>query len=66
MALLVFLFLIPVQRAVAGPDPTRLLVVYKINGPDNNNNGVSDSLELAQYYALKRKVPQANLLAARV
>ena len=62
MALLVFFLLIPVQRAVAGPDPSRLLVVYKINGPDNNNNGVSDSLELAQYYALKRKVPQANLL----
>src|SRR5437879_2087020 len=65
IAVLTFLglvLLIPVQPAAAGPDPTRLLVVYKINGPDNNHNGVSDSQELAQYYARKRNIPQPNLL----
>ena len=61
-ALLGSLLLISLQTAFAAPDPTRVQVVYRVNGPDNNNNGVSDSLELAQYYAQKRGVPQSNLL----
>ncbi len=42
------------------------MIVYKVNGPDNNHNGVSDSLELAQYYALKRNVPLTNLLGLNI
>ncbi len=49
-----------------GIQPSRVLIVYKVNGPDNNNNGVSDSLELAQYYALERNVPQTNLLGLTI
>ncbi len=37
-----------------------------MNGPDNNSNGVSDSLELAQYYALKRNVPLINLVGLNI
>lgn len=43
-------------------DPTRVLVVYNVNWPDQNGNGVGDSLEVAQWYAQRRGVPQANLL----
>ena len=52
--------------AQGGLQPSGVLIVYKANGPDNNHNGVSDSLELAQYYALKRNVPLANLLGLNV
>jgi hypothetical protein len=48
------------------PDPTRVLVAYKINDVDTNGNGIGDSLELAQYYAAKRNVPQANLLGVNI
>ncbi len=50
----------------AGITPSGILVVYRTNGPDNNHNGISDSLELAQYYVQQRGVPQANLLGVTV
>ena len=50
----------------AGITPSGILIVYRVNGPDNNNNGISDSLELAQYYAQQRNVPQTNLLGLTV
>ena len=50
----------------AGITPSGILIVYRTNGPDNNNNGISDSLELAQYYAQQRNVPSANLLGVTV
>ena len=43
-------------------EPSQVLIVYKINGADNNHNGLSDSFELAQYYALRRNVPLSNLV----
>ena len=52
--------------AASYPDPTRVLIVYKINDVDANGNGIGDSLELAQYYAAKRNVPQTNLLGVNV
>ncbi|MCG2694494.1 TIGR03790 family protein [Candidatus Parcubacteria bacterium] len=45
-------------------DPKKVLVVY--NGAcnvDTNENGMSDNLELALYYQLKRKIPDSNLLS---
>ncbi len=51
------------QPGPAGPDdPTRVLVVYRTNAPDSDGNGVSDSLDVANLYALRRGVPAGNLL----
>lgn len=43
-------------------DPARVLVVYNTSWPDGDGDGVPDSTEVAQYYALRRGVPAANLL----
>jgi uncharacterized protein (TIGR03790 family) len=43
-------------------DPGRVLVVYNTNGSDRNANGTRDSKEIADYYALRRNIPQSNLL----
>ena len=48
------------------PDPestaARWLVVYNQNWPDDNNNGVGDSEEMARYYAMRRGVPLSRLM----
>jgi len=54
---------LPAQAVLS---PSRVLIVYQVNGPDNNQNGISDSLELAQYYAQKRGVPTTNLVGITV
>jgi len=43
-------------------DPTRVLVVYNANWPDENGNGVNDSLEVAQHFLARRGVPAQNLM----
>ncbi|MEA3445604.1 MAG: TIGR03790 family protein [Bacteroidota bacterium] len=40
----------------------RLLIIYNENAADENNNGMSDSKELALYYMDKRNVPDSNIL----
>ncbi len=59
-----------VQSEVLGAtsplDPSRVLVVYKINDKDADGDGVPDSKQLAEYYALKRNVPQSNLLGVTI
>ncbi|MGQ0553449.1 MAG: TIGR03790 family protein [Planctomycetota bacterium] len=43
-------------------DPARILVIYNTSWPDGDADGVPDSTEVAQYYALRRGVPAGNLL----
>src|SRR5882724_2839821 len=52
--------------SASGGDPARVLVIYKINSIDKDGDGVGDSLQLANYYALKRGVPPTNLLGVTV
>src|SRR5882724_4537721 len=52
--------------SASGGDPARVLVIYKINSIDKDGDGVGDSLQLANYYALKRGVPPTNLLGVNV
>src|SRR4051812_43554762 len=43
--------------------PSRVLVVYNASfRQDSDGDGVQDSLEVANYYALKRGVPTSNVL----
>lgn len=48
--------------ALAAQDPTKVLVVYNANWPDENGNGVNDSLEVAQHFMARRGVPAQNLI----
>ncbi len=66
LILLAFPIVFGAATAHAQTAGARVLIVYKVNGPDNNNNGVSDSLELAQYYATERNVPQNNLVGLTI
>ncbi|HHI81120.1 MAG TPA: TIGR03790 family protein [Planctomycetes bacterium] len=51
--------LLPAQ----GPrDPKRLLLIYNKSFADQNGNGLSDSLDCANYYAKARGVPASNIL----
>ncbi|MDD2654994.1 MAG: hypothetical protein PHI86_07835, partial [Candidatus Omnitrophica bacterium] len=47
-------------------DPSRVLVVYKINSTDSDGDGIGDSQQLANYYALKRGIPESNLLGLNI
>jgi hypothetical protein len=50
------------SQAADLPTAGRVLVIYNANYTrDDNNDGVQDSLEVAQYYAAKRGVPAANV-----
>jgi uncharacterized protein (TIGR03790 family) len=49
-------------QAPASITPSRVLVVYNANWGDGDEDGVGDSLQVANYYANKRGVPAANLL----
>ena len=70
IALLVFiLFLVMpavVPRVVLGTTPSQVLVVYRTNSVDLNNNGIGDSQELANYYAQKREIPSDHLLPVTI
>lgn len=44
-------------------DPSRVLVIYDLNTPDANGNGVGDSQEVAEAYRDARGVPPQNLVA---
>jgi uncharacterized protein (TIGR03790 family) len=43
-------------------DPSRVLVIHNTSWPDGDGDGVPDSTEVAQYYALRRGVPAERLL----
>lgn len=43
-------------------DPTRVVVVYNTVSADKDGNGVGDSLQIARYYAMRRGVPDSNLV----
>ncbi|MFH0920480.1 MAG: TIGR03790 family protein [Fibrobacterota bacterium] len=46
----------------ANENPSRVLVVYRVNHTDTDSNGVSDSRDLALYYQAKRGIPESNML----
>ncbi len=49
------------------PDPEgtadRVLVVYNVNWPDGDGDGMGDSEQVARFYAASRGIPQRNLYA---
>ena len=50
-----------------GIAPQRVLIVYNSNyTADDDGDGVQDSLEVAQYYSLKRHIPSTNILGVHV
>jgi len=50
-----------------GITPQRVLIVYNANyTADDDGDGVQDSLEVAQYYSLKRNIPSTNILGVHV
>ncbi|HYF51757.1 MAG TPA: TIGR03790 family protein [Planctomycetota bacterium] len=52
------------SAATTSPGPDRILIVYNSNWTqDSDGNGIQDSLQVASYYAVKRGVPSANILA---
>ncbi len=53
------LFTFPVA---ADDNPSRVLVIYNLDYPDENGNQVGDSEELAIYYMESRGVPWQNML----
>jgi uncharacterized protein (TIGR03790 family) len=62
--LLAFAALVPLAQAQLDSwnDPARVLVVFNTTWPDADGDGTPDSIELADYYALRRGVPAQNLL----
>ena len=52
----------PLAQLDPWDDPARVLVIYNTSWPDGDGDGVPDSTEVAQYYALRRGVPAGNLL----
>jgi len=53
----------------SGTNPGRLLIVYNDSptmNPDADGDGVPDSKEIAQYYQLKRNIPDSNMLGLKV
>lgn len=64
---LVIPLLLALPQASYDPDPEntagRWLVVYNANWPDEDGNGVNDSLEVAQHWLKKRRVPTDRLVA---
>ncbi len=51
----------------AGPTPNQVLILYNSNyAADSDGDGVQDSLEVANYYALKRGVPSVNILGLNI
>jgi uncharacterized protein (TIGR03790 family) len=68
MLMLLFPLLLAAPAAQGfDPDPEglarRVLVLYNANWPDENGDGVGDSEEVARFYAAKRGIPLANLVA---
>src|SRR5581483_3531910 len=47
--------------------PSRILIIYNADYiDDGDNDGVQDSLQVAQYYAAKRNVPVSNIVGIHV
>ena len=63
MTVLPFLLLALVpQEMKPWDDPSRVLVVYSTTYPDNDGDGVGDSIEVAEYYAARRGVPASRMI----
>lgn len=61
ISLCVFIFLLSGVAQANTPD--RILVVYNANWiGDNDNDGIQDSLQVANYYAVRRGIPAGNML----
>jgi hypothetical protein len=51
------------SQPVLALTPSRVLVAYNANWTgDQDNNGVQDSKQAAEYYLLKRGIPAANCI----
>jgi uncharacterized protein (TIGR03790 family) len=61
--------LLAAPQGTYDPDPEltagRWLVVYNANWPDEDGNGVNDSLEVAEHWMRKRRVPADRLVALK-
>src|SRR5215813_7850082 len=68
LAIIAFSALISVlpMPPVRAMSPSQVLVVYAANGTDVDNDGVSDSRQLAEYYAQKRGIPASNVLGLNI
>ena len=42
-------------------DSSRVLIVQNTAYPDNDGNGISDSVDIAEYYRQARNIPQDNI-----
>src|SRR3989339_467021 len=60
IVLMLFISAVITWGVPVGPDG--VLVLYSNNWPDSNGNGLSDSRDLAEYYAERRGIPLQNLL----
>ena len=50
------------QPSILAPKPKEVLVVYNNNYlEDDNNNGIKDGKEIAEYYIRKRGIPKSNI-----
>ncbi len=52
--------------AHAHPTGTNVLVLYNAAWPDEDGNGISDSADVAWYYAQRRAIPSNNVLALAI
>jgi len=63
LVILTLCFLSPTTSATSG---RQVLVVYPVNGPDLDKDGVNDSKQIADYYVLKRAIPSSNVLGVTI
>src|SRR5215831_7973830 len=64
--LVVFLVQLSVSPITSATSAQQVLVVYRTNGLDLDNDGVSDSKQLADYYVKKRGIPASNVLGVTI
>jgi uncharacterized protein (TIGR03790 family) len=63
--LMVFFTSLPLPSGAA-ISASHVLVVYPINGPDFDKDGVNDSKQIADYYVQKRGIPATNVLGVNI
>jgi uncharacterized protein (TIGR03790 family) len=63
--LMVFFASLPLPSGAA-ISASHVLVVYPINGPDFDKDGVNDSKQIADYYVQKRGIPATNVLGVNI
>lgn len=52
--------------SVRATSARQVLVVYPINGPDLDQDGLNDSKQLADYYVQKRGIPSTNVVGVTI